>query len=106
MKESDILQSVRLRASQLGCVLFRNNSGMLYNKDGTPVRYGLAKGSSDLIGWRAIGNPPIAQFLAFEIKRPGCKPTPEQVVFLDNVSKAGGIAAVVTDASQLENLLK
>lgn len=108
-RETDILQAVRLRASQLGLTLFRNNSGMLYNKDGTPVKYGLAKGSSDLVGWRSIStvaNGVIAQFIALECKQPGKKPTPEQAAFINAVNKAGGIGAVITDPAQLEEILK
>ena len=102
--ETTILQKVRLRASELGCTMFRNNSGMLYNKEGTPVRYGLARGSSDLVGWRTVNG--VAQFIAIEVKVPGKKPTAEQANFIDQVNKAGGIGAVVTDPEQLEDILK
>lgn len=100
MRESDILQQVRLRASQLGAILWRNNTGMLRNDQGRPVFYGLCKGSSDLIGIFK------GRFTALEIKQPGKHPTPEQKAFIDAVNKAGGIAAVITDPSQLENILK
>lgn len=100
MKESDILQLVRLKASQLGAILWRNNTGMLRNKDGTPIFYGLCKGSSDLIGMFK------GRFTALEIKQPGKKPTPEQSAFIDAVNKNGGIAAVVTHPDELDNILK
>ena len=100
MKESDILQLVRRKASQLGAIVWRNNVGMLKNSQGQPVFYGLCKGSSDLIGIFK------GKFLAIETKMPGKKPTPEQQKFIDTVNKEGGIAAVITHPDQLENILK
>lgn len=100
MKETDILQLVRLRASQLGATVWRNNVGKLQDRNGRWVTYGLCVGSSDIIG---IFN---GRFVAIECKIPGKHPTPEQAAFLSAVNKAGGIAAVITDPSQLDNLLK
>ena len=77
---------VRLEASRAGCKLFRNNVGVLIDKRGVPVRYGLANDSkqlnatiksADLIGWRPIVITPahvgrkFAQFLSRECKHPG-----------------------------------
>jgi len=77
---------VRLEASRAGCKLFRNNVGVLIDKRGVPVRYGLANDSkqlnatiksADLIGWRPVLITPahvgrkFAQFLSRECKRPG-----------------------------------
>lgn len=75
--ERETLARVRLEASAKGILLWRNNSGVLKDEHGTPVRYGLANDSkrvnarlksSDLIGLR-----PDGQFVAREIKRPGWK---------------------------------
>jgi len=86
-------------ASRLGAVVFRNNTGMLYNKDGTPVYYGLCRGSSDIIGWYH------GRFLAIEVKPPGKKPTQRQQNFTDAVNRDGGIAGWVTDPDQIHHLL-
>lgn len=100
MKETDIQQLVRIRASELGCTLWRNNTGKLQNKDGRWVTYGLCVGSPDLIGIYK------GKFVGIEIKQPNKKPTKEQQQFIDFVNKSGGIAAVVYSPDELENILK
>jgi Ni,Fe-hydrogenase III small subunit len=49
--------------------------------------------------------PPSGRMVAIEVKRPGCKPTPEQVAFLAAIRKNGGIAIVCDDEKNLERLL-
>lgn len=81
--ESNVQSEVRLEAAAKGIHLFRNNVGVLQDKDGRPVRYGLANDSSrlnkiiksgDLIGWRRIRieqshvGSVIAQFVSREVK--------------------------------------
>jgi hypothetical protein len=100
MKETNIIQEIRLEASRLGLTLWRNNTGKFQDKNGRWVTYGLCLGSADLIG---IYN---SRFVAIEVKQPGKKPKPEQELFLNIVKKNGGIAGVLTDASQLEDFLK
>lgn len=90
MKELHIQQQILLECHKYDLTLFRNNTGMLYNRKGTPVKYGLAKGSSDLIGW----HNKTGQFVAIEVKMPGRKATKEQQSFIDAVKRAGGIAFV------------
>lgn len=109
MSETAALQAIRLA---LGCVpglrLFRNNVGALKDQAGRLVRYGLAAGSSDLIGWRSITITPemvglqVAIFTALEVKAPGGthRVTAEQHTFLRNVEAAGGIAGVARSPDQ------
>jgi len=72
-----------------------------------PLHAGLCKGSSDLIGLRAVTvtedmvGEMLAQFVALEVKRPGAKPTQEQRRFIDFVKNAGGFARVVRCAGDL-----
>ena len=79
-------------ALQPGDVLIRN---------ARPLRAGLAKGSSDLIGWRAITvteadiGRRLAVFSALEVKTPTGRIQPEQQQFLNVVQRFGGIGAVV-----------
>lgn len=94
--ESDILTEVRLAAQEHGVTLFRNNTGMAYNSNGAPVRFGLCKGSSDLIGWA-----PWGEFVAIEVKRPGQKPTAAQTQFIDAVNRAGGIGFIARSAADV-----
>lgn len=65
------------------------------------VRYGLAPGSSDLVG---IG--PRGRFLALEVKQPGKKPTEEQERFIAIVRAAGGVAEVVTSVERAQAVVK
>lgn len=73
--ESALQNKVRLRESEGGARLFRNNSGVAFDRTGRPVRFGLANDStqsnkrvksSDLIGIE-----PGGRFVSLEIKRPG-----------------------------------
>lgn len=95
MRESTIHKQIMLAAPRHRCRLFRNNVGMLPDRYGQMVRYGLAVGSSDLIGWYSTSTS-TAVFLAVEVKRPGEKPTTEQSRFLEAVRAAGGIAILAT----------
>lgn len=79
--------------------LFRNNNGVLTDRLGRYVTYGLGPGTSDLIGWRRTWvhcprcdelHGPFAIFSALEIKRPGEEPSEKQSYFLDAVALAGG----------------
>lgn len=100
MRESSIMQRVQLEASRLGYRLFRNNVGQLLDARGVPVRYGLCPGSSDLIGWRELVIMPamvgqtVAQFVAVEVKTTTGKATPQQMQFLESVTRAGGVAVI------------
>lgn len=109
MSETAALQEIRLALGLLpGLRLFRNNVGVLRDREGRAVRFGLHPGSSDLIGWRTVTVTPdmigqrVAVFTALEVKAPGGthKVTAEQRQFLDIVEAAGGIAGVARSPSQ------
>ena len=83
MSEGANQNRIRDHFAQQGVRLFRNNSGVLPNERGRPVRYGLANDSaelnrqiksSDLIGWRPLLITPdmvgqvVAQFASVEVK--------------------------------------
>lgn len=88
--ETRVQAAVRLEMARRGYRLWRNNSGVLYDERGTPVRYGLGNDShqlnrkiksSDLIGWHPLVITPghvgltIAQFVSLECKPSGFKLT-------------------------------
>ena len=91
--------------------MFRNQVGQLPDlRTGRPVQFGLAKGSSDLIGFKTIEVTPdmigqkLAVFTSIEVKTAKGKLTPMQHNWLSCVSKAGGITGVarsVQDAIQI-----
>ena len=74
------------------------------------MRYGLCKGSSDLIGWRSLTITPdmvgqtVAVFAAIEVKDRGT-PTPEQLHFIAQVQAAGGLAGVARTVAEAEAIL-
>jgi len=117
-RESDVLAQCLAALNAWGIPAWRNNTGGLpVQAPSTRVkvcgqtlevpgkrrflRFG-KKGSSDILGVL----PPEGRFLAVETKRPGEKPTPEQVAFLDMISAAGGLALVISDVKQLEAALR
>ena len=60
-----------------------------------------SKGYADLHGML-----PDGRYFAFEVKQPGEKATPEQLVFIASVIAAGGIADVVYGFEDVEQALK
>lgn len=118
MSETRLLRQIQIKASRLGARLFRNNTGMAWS--GVPcaacrvimrrIRFGLAVGSSDLIGWKPftitqemVGRT-IAVFWACEVKD-GSPTTKEQKAFLEVVIRSGGIGIIAhsTDDIKLDN---
>ncbi len=118
-EENDATNLIRLRCSQLGDVTFRNNVGLgwvgrmireikvpgqdrpdVILKSPHKVKYGLIDGSADLIGWRTITITPemvgkrVAVFLSPEVKSKDGQLEKDQVTWMNNVRKHGGIAFV------------
>lgn len=134
MRESNVLRSVWLAAGR-ACTLFRVNTGKAWVSgagkvtrlaDGSvivpaarPVALGFGMpdgaplvGASDLCGWKTVivtsemVGKPVAVFCAVECKTETGKVRPEQVQFIKNVQRAGGIAGFVRcaeDVSELTN---
>ena len=111
-KETTLQQEIRLALGQLPDLrMFRNQVGQLPDlRTGRPVQFGLAKGSSDLIGFKTIEVTPdmigqnLAVFTSIEVKTAKGKLTPMQHNWLSCVNKAGGITGVarsVQDAIQI-----
>lgn len=111
MNELDIMNRCRMAASKIGSRLFRNNVGALQTKDGRYVTYGLAVGSSDLIGFTPVLVTPsmvgkrLAVFTAVEVKSETGRSTEEQDNFISTVVGAGGIAGIARSEEDLIGLL-
>jgi hypothetical protein len=109
--EHEIQQRIRLACGRGPVRLWRNNTGALVDQQGRFVRFGLCKGSSDLIGLRSVVVRPemvgqrIAQFVALEIKAPQGVVSPEQRAFLRLVEELGGLAAACRSVEEAEQLL-
>lgn len=100
MKESDIQRLIMLALSEAGCVIWRNNVGVLKNAAGIPIKFGLCVGSSDL-----IGVSPDGRFLAVEVKTPTGRIRPEQKRFIEAVRRHGGIAGIARSPADAVALL-
>lgn len=119
MNESEVQARVRLAAAAAQDMrLWRNNVGVLIDKRGVPVRFGLANDSaalnaqlksSDLIGWQRVTIEPhhvgtvIAQFVARECKHSGWVWTgtareQAQQRWLDLINADGGDGRFTTGA--------
>ena len=112
MNERDNQDAILKASSEMGARLFRNNVGKGYVgklifkgrdvliKGFRVLHAGLCQGSSDLIGWDTILITPemvgkkIAVFKAVEVKARNGLPTKEQVNFINQVNKAGGIGII------------
>lgn len=100
MKEMDILRLIMVALSDAGCVVWRNNVGVLKNAAGIPIKFGLCVGSSDI-----IGVAPCGRFLAVEVKTEKGKPTPDQMRFIEAVKRKGGIAGIARSPDDAVALL-
>ena len=109
--EQSIQQHIRLRCSRGPVRLYRNNTGTLYDRQGRPVTFGLARGSADLIGWTTRTITPdmvgqqVAVFTSLEVKTPTGRVSPEQRQWMQAVQAAGGIAGVVRSVEDAERLI-
>lgn len=101
MKELDIQRLIMLALSEAGCLIWRNNTGVLKNAAGIPIKFGLCVGSSDL-----IGIAPGGRFMAVEIKTAKGRITPEQMRFIEAVRNRGGIAGIARSPEDALDLLR
>ena len=112
--ETKIQQEIRLAVGQeKNLRLFRNETGTLPNpRTGKWVQFGLAKGSSDLIGFKTITVTPemvgsdLAVFTSIEVKTKTGKLSDMQHNWLQVVKNAGGITGVARTVSEALNILK
>lgn len=111
MSEQRIQQEIRIACSQGPVRLFRNNCGVLRDRRGVPVSYGLQPGSGDLIGWKRVTITPdmvgstVAVFTSIEVKTATGRLRPEQQQWLDAVQAAGGIAGVARSVEDAQAML-
>ena len=113
-QETVLQQNIRLALGQHSNLrLFRNETGKLPDpRTGQWVQFGLAKGSSDLIGFKTVKITPemigqeIAQFVSLEIKTERGKLTDIQENWLQKVKSSGGIVGVARTVKDALNILK
>jgi hypothetical protein len=122
MSEIELMRAIQVKASELGCRLWRNNNGIgwvgpqvrvshpqmimmrpgdVLIRNALPLHAGLGVGSSDLIGITDHGS-----FLACEVKAPKGRPTEGQESFIDMVKRLGGIGVIAKSVEDFTNALK
>ena len=113
-QETNQMRTWRLRMSEQGYTMFRNNVGMgwvgkaksLPNGDilihkPRPLHAGLVEGSSDLIGWRSVEITQemvgcrVAAFVGAEIKSETGREKKAQRIFRERLTAAGGEGMVL-----------
>ena len=112
-KETKIQRLVMLALSEAGCIVWRNETsgawvGKTLHKSGDQVtlgnarliRFGLAIGSSDV-----IGITPDGRFLAIEVKTTTGRATKEQLAFINAVNKSGGVAGIARSVEDAINII-
>lgn len=123
--EMGVLREILLRLSAGSTRLFRNNVGEAWM--GLPrtlltggiviakpvrVKFGLVKGSCDLIGWHSVTVTPdmvgqtVAVFVGIEVKSAQGKVRPEQQTFIDAATAAGARVGVARSVEQAEAILR
>ena len=115
MSESGILKTIRLAVQLPARRLFRNNVGsaIAIDRNGQKrrIRFGLCKGSSDLIGWttteitKEMVGQKIAVFTAVEVKGEKTVVKDDQKNFNNAVRKAGGIAGIARSPAMAEAII-
>jgi hypothetical protein len=113
MSEAGLQQDIRLAlGSHPGVKMFRNNSGAYKDpRSSRVIRYGLATGSADLIGWQTVLITPahvgqrFARFVSVEVKAPKGRVSPEQETWRAAVLKAGGIAVIARSVDDVQFLV-
>ncbi len=106
MSETALQNKIRLAINAPNVRMFRNNVGQIGG-----LSFGLAIGSSDLIGFTSKVITPdmvgqtVAIFTALEVKTPTGKVSPAQTKFVDMVNKLGGIGAIVRSVDDAVNVV-
>ncbi len=100
-RESDILKACLQLLAMRGVVAWRHNQGAIPLEGGGYRRFVGARGCSDILGVL-----PGGRFLACEVKRPGKKPTADQLGFLAAVNAAGGLGVWVQSVDELDRKLE
>ena len=101
-KESEIQKAILDYLRLRGIFCWKNNSVGIYKKaTGSYISVGM-KGVADILGVLGDGS---GRLIAVEVKRPGNYPTPEQKLFLEQITAKKGIAFVAYGIEDCEKEL-
>ena len=95
MKEANVQALIMMALSDAGCLVWRQNTGVLPDRNGRLLRFGVCVGSSDIVGICEDG-----KFLAIEVKTALGQPTDAQLNFIRAVQRQGGRAGIARSAAE------
>jgi hypothetical protein len=98
--ETDIQKSILAYLSLFGFFWKARTTG-LWDAKRKIFRTSMMKGVSDIVGVLRGG-----RFMSVEVKRPGHEPTPHQILFMQRVRAAGGIAIVASSVENVSHILQ
>jgi hypothetical protein len=113
--ETDVQNLCRIRAQELGSVLWRNNVGAMKDVRGIPVRFGLANDSArlneQLKSADLIGMGPGGRMVSVECKEPGWRwmATDHEIAqlnWLHLVRMYGGLSGFATHPDHVNDILQ
>lgn len=99
MTETDIMNSIRLKLSEMDFIVFRANVGKVKLEDGRWFNTGLPRGFSDLF---AIKN---GRVYFIEVKKPGGIVRPDQINFIKQMQSKGCTAGIVYSVEEAVQLV-
>lgn len=103
MNEGDIQSAIRLELGDIArypdVLLFRNSCGVLSDRTGRSVRFGLANGSGDLVGMFTCGDG-RALWIEAEIKTANGRQDEAQVIRQQLVRSRGGEYVVLRSVDE------
>ena len=112
MSESPLVKDTRLLLSHGDVRLFRNNVGVLQDRNGNYIQFGLAIGSGDLIGFKSVNVTPemvgqvVAILVSLEAKTGRGRESSEQMWWRGMVQNHGGITGVFRTVDEAREILK
>ena len=89
MKEKDVVDSIKEYLQTIPNIFFWKEHGGQFGTAGIPDLIVCYKG----------------RFIAFEVKKPGGKPTLLQKLTLNKIERAKGIAKIVTSVEQVKEII-
>lgn len=113
--EMSVLRACRLEADRLGGVLWRNNSGATFDRNGRMIRYGLGNDSKklnrDYKTPDLVGIAPGGRFWSAEIKRPGWSGVSNdrekaQANAGRHIQTLGGLFTFATSPAHIQEMLR
>ena len=111
MKESTVTNKILLGLNK-AMRLFRNHVGVLKDEKGRFHRFGLCKGSADLIGYTTIEitkdmiGKKLPVFTSIEVKTNKGRVREEQKQWLNAMNNINAVAGVARGSSDVEGILQ